>query len=912
MDAQFVGPMVDILSDIKGDTNELKQLKLSFLHGITCLGQAINKTSLHSKTPITLKLTSRDEWINICCKWMKGKKKSVKLRTLLLQSLTELVSILPLPSNDLRTTILDVCLPTLTIDSNETDSEMENIVLPLSNMLTSLLKSQSNNCTNQLRMMRSLTFGGGGMDRLSNYVTHNEENVRNRSLHVISNLINTHSNIFVNTESTTLCDMYALIAPRMVDRHLRVQNISTSIINRIVSRSVAITSSSNCTSSSSSLFFSTSIGQSIGNVLERPSSTRERFSALIQLCDYFAPRVPAYKDIRDYIVVFIGSLNDSEPAVAAAAGECILHMIDTRGKEYPELVELLIPTPLNNSNDSGGSGGGGSGGISSASNANSSSDANKEEKKINEKGVKSPKITREQKKKNEDIKKKKIERMIQRPKNFMDAFFAMSNRERKKDKLKEEEGVLRRHSRMLTTFSIRSLTSHHFESSMNALLSSPLPLSPEILDAFVGLVCPPESPRALDEKQLPVSCTSPMLQKVIERCIVILNSAPTGTSKSPNAILSASHQALQSILTAPSSSMTSFINEYYPHLLAGMSLSIGSMSVALGDVQFVADAITTCDILLRRAGKGHICIELEKLHRKITNIDVPSMLASIVTRTTTNDDDDDEAKAQQHQILLRTMSNFYNSNDIGQRRTSIAVVSSIVSIMKDTNGKDTATNETSPSQLTELLLSKAMDNDPGVVRHAVIGLGNVASNWKSHTFEKHSSSIINTTVGLMDNKKAYVADAALSSLKLIVSNALSTTISPLLLNIFFRLYSIISSSNTASTLIYSFQLLSEMCIFNNIHNNNITQFEEQMHRMLPLVIVQLRSSTFDVRVACYDALVQMSILFDSYGANGCSKIVTNNCAVGLRGKRINNYEQFIIELSKLINLSFPQRKFQIF
>ena len=110
----------------------------------------------------------------------------------------------------------------------------------------------------------------------------------------------------------------------------------------------------------------------------------------------------------------------------------------------------------------------------------------------------------------------------------------------------------------------------------------------------------------------------------------------------------------------------------------------------------------------------------------------------------------------------------------------------------------------------------------------------------------------------------------------------------------------------------SFQLLSEMCIFNNIHNNNITQFEEQMHRMLPLVIVQLRSSTFDVRVACYDALVQMSILFDSYGANGCSKIVTNNCAVGLRGKTIDNYEQFIIELSKLINLSFPQRKYQIF
>ena len=105
-----------------------------------------------------------------------------------------------------------------------------------------------------------------------------------------------------------------------------------------------------------------------------------------------------------------------------------------------------------------------------------------------------------------------------------------NHKKHRNEKKLATEAVLRRHTRTMTMFAIRSLAFHHFESTMNVLLSSENVLSSEILYTFVGLVCPPGSPRALDDVALPTTCTQPMLQQVIERCIAILNSAPTGTA----------------------------------------------------------------------------------------------------------------------------------------------------------------------------------------------------------------------------------------------------------------------------------------------------------------------------------------------------------------------------------------------
>ena len=469
LDAQIVGPMVDILQDFEKtnggggsggtDTLEIKQLRTSFLHAATCLGEAINHCST-SQSDIQLKLTTRDEWISMFCTWihkLKNDSSTKKIRISLMSALTELVKMSPLPSNDLRTAILDVCLPTLILDSENDDENGDSIVTPLSNVLTALLTTQQHKCTNQLRMLRSLLFGGQGNDRLSNYITHVEEKVRHKSLLVLSVLLDVHSTHFPTVEHTTLCDMYALVAPRIVDRHLRIQNIATSIVQRIVSRSTTSelekTSSSSSPSSSSALFFSTSAGAAIGAVLECPSGTRERLSALRSLCDYFAPRVPVYKDVRDYVVVLIGSLNDVDPAVAVAAAECILHLIDTRGQEFPELVELLVSAPP-------------------ATDAPKDTTTNNEETKASTAtnasaaaASKPGKASTDKKKKDtaSSSKKKKKQRMVQRPKCFMDSFFAISHRERKEQEAKEapratkKAAVLRRQSRMLTTFGKRVL-----------------------------------------------------------------------------------------------------------------------------------------------------------------------------------------------------------------------------------------------------------------------------------------------------------------------------------------------------------------------------------------------------------------------------------------------------------------------
>ena len=53
--------------------------------------------------------------------------------------------------------------------------------------------------------------------------------------------------------------------------------------------------------------------------------------------------------------------------------------------------------------------------------------------------------------------------------------------------------------------------------------------------------------------------------------------------------------------------MTSFVDEYFSHLICGVVLSVVSLATALDDSPYVADAMTTCDILLRRAGQSDMC-----------------------------------------------------------------------------------------------------------------------------------------------------------------------------------------------------------------------------------------------------------------------------------------------------------------
>ena len=143
-----------------------------------------------------------------------------------------------------------------------------------------------------------------------------------------------------------------------------------------------------------------------------------------------------YKVLRDYVVVFIGSLNDTDPAVAMAASECLLHVMDTRGKEFPKLVELLVPTQAAGQGDQEGEEkqtndlnrlgnpssktttaakeGGAGGGKTTKATTKSKHDNNKGNNKDNKETVL--------------IKKRQMDRIVQRPKCLMHAFFAQTER----------------------------------------------------------------------------------------------------------------------------------------------------------------------------------------------------------------------------------------------------------------------------------------------------------------------------------------------------------------------------------------------------------------------------------------------------------------------------------------------------
>jgi hypothetical protein len=871
LDAQIVDNMSSILNDIPdaSSSEEVRSLRSSFLHGACCLGRALNRGS----TETSLQLAPRDDWLKLSCLWMTKFGNSSDMRMSLFRLMTELVRIGPFPSHELRTMVVNVALPTLESDEEgDEDEDMKNIIMPVSDLLSALLETQKDR-TRQLRLLRSLTFGGPKTTTLSNCVRSAMELVRRRGLHVVSKLLDVHIRCFPTiAEQTTLSDVYALVAPRVCDRHLRVQCIATSIAHRIVSRSreILLPSDGGTTSSVSSAvtpFFETTSGRSIGAVLKSPSGTQERLAALRNLCNVFSPRISTSQNLRNYVIVLIGSINDTDPAVGVAGAECLLQVFDVRGRNNPELVNLLVPEinkeESGDGGDGGGDGDGGDGGANGAS-GKSGSSGRSGDKKSSDASAKKP--AKSQKEGEDAAREERLERQLKHPRCVAEVLYAMSDRERNENTSSTQGTVLRRHAVALTIFAVRCLASSHFERTIDVLLSTVLPLSSDVLDMFVGLVCPPTSPRPLDDSPLPTSATEPMLQRVIERCIVILNSAPTGTPEEANAVLSSTHQALQSILSAPSSTMNSFVDKYLTQLICGIALSVGSMATALGDIQFVADAMTTADVLLRRAGQSHMCTDLEKIHQVITDVDVPSMLASVVIATTCsmvkagekNSKSEfggeekegsgmsaavsEENTNSRRATVLSTVSNFHGSNDIGQRRTSIATVAALILSLEDLGEN--------PKVMAELLLSKAMDHDHGVVRQAVRGLGNIAIAWTDGTFEKHAPSILNTCVGLMDHKDPVVADSSLSSLVHILKHARRGIIQPLLLNICFRLHSAISGGEiVSSTLVCCFTLLSYLAKFGVDHvdeRDMKSQLQEQLHRMLPLVVVQLRSSSFDV------------------------------------------------------------------
>ena len=213
----------------------------------------------------------------------------------LLNLMSELIQMRPFPPNDVRKRLIEVCLPTLMHEEERENEqkEQEDVVQPVSNFLSSMLKTQKKEKV-RLKLLRSLLFGskskskgnsngnGNGKERnlpedetrLSHLIVSKENKVRKRALHVLSSLLNVHTTLSTKEDAeketkNILSDIYALVLPRVADRHLRVQNIATTIIHGIVSRATAMPS-----------FFKSTQGRMIGIVLESPSATQERLTCL--------------------------------------------------------------------------------------------------------------------------------------------------------------------------------------------------------------------------------------------------------------------------------------------------------------------------------------------------------------------------------------------------------------------------------------------------------------------------------------------------------------------------------------------------------------------------------------------------------------------------------------------------------
>ena len=846
LDAQIITNVMNILSDIneKKGGEPVAIMRDCFLHAITYIGYALDARKVESSRRSTKAITfaSRDAVLGHLCRWL-NKSKSENVRARCLRAISALCSIAPPLSEQLQEHVFETALSTLSITSTakvSTPAHQKILVKEISNISTILLRMRGRE--NMAVQLECLMFASAKnvkrpvhIGKLETHICGEDPNQRVQALQIVSQLLcdymckdlmscEVNENMGPPIENALFIQLFCTVMPRLLDTDDKVKTASLGLLKQVVEIGRG--------AEAVNKMFESKVPTSDTNVLRllHGSSAQERCTAVCMLIESFLKEVTfsssSGNDLDDDINLSINvetclqsllpSLNDIDSGAAQAGAEALISLVAMFGSRCSNMVAYLFSTPASEDDnhatfDKKGSAG--------AQKRESEQSLNKDQQQSEEDSSLSPILAA-------------LQRM-------------------------QDRTHARRMARTTVLFACRSLFNAHFEDSMDALLASPLPLDGVVLDIIVVLVAPPATMRPLDSKQLPQCATQPLLQKVVEHLLMTLKSAPPGTAEAPNGVLSAAHQALAAILKAPSALVTSFVNRYFVNLVSAITVSICSLSRALemkssddndsGSNIYLRDAFASQDALLRRLGCSDICTYLHGPDvygvRSSTDGEFSRALAKIVSKIC-------GVTSESKMKTMKIMEQYVSSGDSGQREVSLAIMVELVCIQPKTfDGSVLKVQKSHYESIFDTFLGRAMDRNARVQSEAIRGLGILTRECGADVFEIKAAAVLTCVSGLLDAKNPIIADMALKSLESILSTSRLGLVEHILLNVCFRLQATLEVK-TASTICGGLKLLQRIAALgleNAEEKNDLAmQLVEQMHRMLPLVLVQIRSESFEV------------------------------------------------------------------
>jgi hypothetical protein len=828
-----------------------RNLRECVAHSLVNVGDALQK-----KANKSLQLSVRDDMLILMSKWVDDCISAKKLAdqealrdgcVLALRACANMISIHPAPSMETIESVLQNILPLIELSST---NDEEDVVNPVGEVLRACVKVYPNQAMlNEIIFSEySKSLESEDKGRIDQWVSSISGYQRLRAIRLIQETLEEYIERVKSIQkdkSFPFEKVISAILPRAIDSEKDVRLPAINAIDLITSCKSGI-------GRESSIFVGTLKVEQQKRRLENagPGERLVAFRSLAQKCiELFDPsKLEAEPLIIENLVV---ALNDEDDSAACAASEALLCLFHHHGKDIGGTVQMLIV-----------------------------GDNTQEEDTVAPTEDESAKDKADSGQNDGPVVGCLIEAL---------------------DCMKSE----RDHVKDTALAAVRSLASFHFKDFVNALLSTPVPLNEAVTAVLVALASGGNGRRGD-----PSSAKKEMLSDLAELLTTTLNDVPPGSEGEPNSVMLATHYAIDALMSAPGQNITTFIDFHFCTLSCTLLLSVGSVHCSIGKESIANESVVDAlQQLFSRASVDRLVTAMSTLKDEYD--EDSSLQARLVGG------DYDEAIGEVLEILCKnrfdyqqqiftTVEKFLSGPNAGQRIAATAMcsilvksVASIVNTAGHAKDKDGALDML--KKLTKLLLSRATDSEDMSRKHALRGVGYLATCRDMSPLLPAMSTILNVLNNGIDDANCEVKNEALGSLKELIRVLPKDQTVSMVMNICFRLQSVFSCDNERTRSL-SFDTLRLLCTFTGSTGGNL---EEQCSTILPVLLMHLNTS-FDVSSS---TLLCLSDLIPLLGESSSvlENVLNKHTNAGHRGSSIDDYDPFLDEFIGAALKLYPGR-----
>jgi len=367
-------------------------------------------------------------------------------------------------------------------------------------------------------------------------------------------------------------------------------------------------------------------------------------------------------------------------------------------------------------------------------------------------------------------------------------------------------------------------------------LKTPVPLPKNVIDCFVALVDSPDQELA---------------KQSVQSFYTVMNQTPINKDSGTPLVMTVTAVFGEILKTE---NIKQLVRSAYAALFCSLMMRIGTaQGVDKGESS--KDAVHSLKVFLEAMSEDVILAEMKE--KKIWETLKKAKYDDGVTKLTA-------VFCQEHQkakrALLKFLSNFYSQQSFtGQRIVATTMLAEFVNHSAD--------DGLLLKELIKFLLPRVVDKVEKVRKQALRGLGNLVSVWTDEV-SSQASAILSALVTASEDKNAEVAAEAVASLTRIARVVNEETISPMLINICFRMRPAFDRKDPEIRKA-AFTLFGELSRFGSeqvqeggldgLKNN----FIDQIHGNLPIFIVHLVDEDKEARDACAEAFKKFGSLMDT-------------------------------------------------